>query len=69
MKALARSRVWWPHVDQEIESVCKSCEVCLFSRNMPAPVTLHPWAWPQKPYKCIHIDLQVQYSVNLLVDD
>ena len=56
MKALARSHVWWPRVDQEIESVCKSCEVCLSNRNTPAPAPLHPWAWPQKPWQRIHID-------------
>ena len=56
MKALAWSHVWWPRVDQEIESVCTSCEVCLSNRNTPAPAPLHPWAWPQKPWQRIHIN-------------
>ena len=29
MKALARSFVWWPKIDQDIENVSKSCKLCL----------------------------------------
>ena len=28
MKALARSYVWWPKMDSEIEAAVKQCSVC-----------------------------------------
>ena len=56
MKSLARSHVWWPAIDREIESLSKSCEACLAMKNTPVPAPLHPWAWPQRPWQRIHID-------------
>ena len=35
MKAIARSFMWWPGLDGEIELVVKSCTVCQ-----------NPWKWP-----------------------
>ena len=29
MKRLARSYVWWPGIDDELERCVKSCEMCL----------------------------------------
>ena len=31
MKSVARSYMWWPGIDKEIEQVAKSCESCLLS--------------------------------------
>ena len=28
MNTLARSYVWWPHLDADLESVVKECSVC-----------------------------------------
>ncbi|XP_043288456.1 uncharacterized protein K02A2.6-like [Venturia canescens] len=37
MKALARSYIWWPNIDREIENVTKSCISCLkWSDNPPS---------------------------------
>ena len=36
MKAIARSYVWWPHLDQDLEKLVKSCVQCQSCRNMPA---------------------------------
>ena len=41
MKSLARSHVWWPAIDREIESLSKSCEACLAMKNTPVPAPLH----------------------------
>ena len=37
IKSLARSFVWWPGMDAQIEKLVKSCAVCLESRPSPAP--------------------------------
>jgi hypothetical protein len=56
MKALARSNVWWPKLDKEVEDTVKACKTCQEHRNVPAPVPLHPWDWPDKPWSSIHVD-------------
>jgi hypothetical protein len=46
MKSLARSYLWWPNMDNNLENNVK---------NSPeAP--LHPWEWPSRPWERIHID-------------
>ena len=45
MKALARSHVWWPGMEQQIEQMAQQCEPCQSLRNRPAPTTLQPWTW------------------------
>ena len=56
MKALARSYVWWPKLDKEVEDTVKACTTCQEHRNVPAPAPLHPWDWPDKPWSRIHVD-------------
>ena len=56
MKALARSFVWWPGIDHDIEQRIKSCEVCQQSRHSPAMAPLHPWEFPSAPWERLHAD-------------
>ena len=56
MKMLARSYVWWPKLDSEIEKMVKSCIPCQETKNAPAVAPLHPWIWPMRPWQRIHID-------------
>lgn len=42
-KALARSYVWWPHLDGQIEMLTKSCVDCQAARNALMVAPLHPW--------------------------
>ena len=56
MKRLARSYVWWPGLDTEIESKVKSCHACQGSRNNPEVAPLNPLEWPNKPWTRIHLD-------------
>lgn len=56
MKRLARSYVWWPRTDDEIEERVKSCHACQSSRNNPEIALLHPLEWPSKPWTLIHLD-------------
>ena len=70
-KQLARSYVWWPSLNADIEQLCKSCQGC--SRTLPNPqkVSLHPWEWPSQPWERIHIDFAGPFlgSMWLLIVD
>jgi len=56
MKAVAKSHVWWPKLDQCLEQVAKNCLPCQQVKNIPSPAPLHPWVWPSRPWQRIHID-------------
>ena len=56
MKSLARSVVWWPGLDAELEAKVKSCEACQVNSRSPPKSPLHPWEWPTKPWSRIHVD-------------
>ncbi|KAL7837373.1 hypothetical protein SRHO_G00270840 [Serrasalmus rhombeus] len=56
MKGLVRSYIWWPNLDSDIENIVKTCEVCQENRNLPPVAPLHPWEWPETPWRRIHID-------------
>ena len=42
MKALARSYVWWPNIDSEIEMAVKFCKSSQMNQPMPAKAPIHP---------------------------
>ncbi len=56
MKSLARSFVWWPGIDQQIEQFAMHCSGCQHVQKMPKPAPLHPWEWPVLPWQRIHVD-------------
>ena len=56
MKSLARSHVWWPAIDKDLENCAKSCRDCQAIKNAPPKAPLHPWEWPTAPWKRIHVD-------------
>ena len=56
MKSLARSHVWWPKIDSELEERAKKCSPCQEQKNAPPKAPLNPWSWPQSPWDRIHID-------------
>jgi len=56
MKSLARIHVWWYGIDQDIEQLVREYAACQSVRNAPSTAYLHPWAWPDGPWKKIHID-------------
>ncbi|XP_063775454.1 uncharacterized protein K02A2.6-like, partial [Pseudophryne corroboree] len=56
IKNLARSYVWWPGIDGQIETLTKGCEGCQRVQNAPPLAPLHPWEWPSSPWQRVHID-------------
>ncbi len=56
MKSLARSHVWWPGLDKDLEVRAKACTACQAIKNAPPKAPLHPWAWPTAPWLRIHAD-------------
>ena len=69
MKALARSFVWWPGIDGDIEEFVKECNPCQRSRLNPPATYLHPWERPAKPWERIHVDyasVEVQNGLILI---
>ena len=56
MKAIARSYFWWSGLDKDIEDLAKSCSACQALKSSPAVAPLHPWIWPDAPWKRIHVD-------------
>ena len=51
MKRVARSYMWWPGMDQDIESVVHSCLPCQAVKGSLPSAPLHPWVWPDKPWQ------------------
>ena len=56
MKQIARSHVWWPKIDVDIQTLSKARKACQEIRNSPASAPLHPWIWPTKPWLRVQID-------------
>ena len=64
MKLLARSHLWWPGLDLDLENLAKSCTPCLSVKRAPAAAPLHPWVWPSKPWQCEQIDFGCPFQVG-----
>ena len=56
MKAIARSYVWWPNMDSQLEETVKACIGCQQTRSAPPVAPVHPWMWPRHPWHRLHID-------------
>ena len=67
MKALARSYVWWPRIDNQLEQQVKSCPSCQQSQHSPAASPIHPWEFPDKPWSRIHCDYATIGEENILI--
>ena len=54
MKGLARSYIWWPGIDKDLENRVKDCEDCQGVRNQPQVSPLVTWEVPQAPWERLH---------------
>ena len=68
MKALARSYVYWPGIDKDIERLVSDCATCQEHRNVLQSTELHPWEWPDKPWSRLHAGPFLGHMFLILVD-
>lgn len=71
MKGLARSYVYWPGIDSDIERTAKSCTECARHGPTPPKYSSHHWEYPSAPWQRIHVDYAgpVAGSMLLIVVD
>ncbi|CAH8597340.1 unnamed protein product [Dicrocoelium dendriticum] len=56
MKAVARSYVYWPGIDNDIQDLVRRCSRCQQASKMPPHQSPVPWQPPAKPWSRVHID-------------
>ena len=61
LKALARSYVWWPGIDKDIEKLVVSYEICQINQAMPQKAPVHNWERTNNPWVRLHIDYAVPF--------
>ena len=71
MKGLARSFVFWPGIDHDIEQTAKSCFDCARFSRAPPQYNEHHWEYPKAPWERIHVDYAgpIFGSMLLIVTD
>lgn len=60
-KSMARSFVWWPNIDTDIESTCRSCETCAMEATAPPQAAPRSWPYITQPWSRLHIDFLGPY--------
>ena len=70
-KSIARTFVWWPGIDKNIELYVKKCENCMLQQNNPKQMRMHPWECPRYAWQRLHIDFAgpfLNHSYLIVVD-
>ena len=67
MKSLARSYLWWPKLDQAIETMVQNCMACQSVRKQPVTAPLIPWKWPARIWQRVHMDYAEKDGVYFFV--
>ncbi|XP_015280718.1 PREDICTED: uncharacterized protein K02A2.6-like [Gekko japonicus] len=65
MKALARSYVWWPGLDKDIEDVVKRCQTCQTSRTELPRAPERAWESSHRPWSRLHLDFAGPFQGQL----
>ena len=55
-KQLLRTKVWWPGIDREVETLVSQCIPCQAQAPKTTPEPLRMTTMPSEPWKSIHID-------------
>jgi hypothetical protein len=66
-KSLARSHVYYPGLDNDIEWKIKNCSKCIVIDNAPRRHVLHSWPKPIRPFERIHVDYASKNGANYLL--
>lgn len=55
-KQFARSYVWWPNIDSDIERRVRSCTSCAEQRREPNAPVLGRWEYPTAAFHRVHVE-------------
>ena len=71
MKALARSYVWGPGIDKQVEAWVRGCATCQADWPDVPSAPFHPWEPTKSPWSRVHIDFAGPFhdQVFLIVVD
>ena len=64
MKQLARTAVYWPGIDADIEDLTRQCLPCNEHQRLPPKESSHHWVSPNKPWSRVHIDHAINFKGN-----
>ena len=56
MKVLARSCVWWPGINKDLEGVTHECEECQQNQKEDQRTLIHLLEQPSKSWQRVHLD-------------
>lgn len=56
MKYIARSYVWWPGLDKELENITNKCKECCTYRILRHKSELQSRSWPDQPWTRFYLD-------------
>ena len=62
MKQLARTAVYWPGIDADIEKTARHCPTCNEHQRLPPKQPVHPWIPPEEPWIRVHIDHAINFK-------
>lgn len=71
MKQRARSCIWWPGIDKDIEDLVRKCDTCQTMSTTVPEAPLHTWPWPTQPWSRLHLDFAgpIQNQMILVIID
>lgn len=67
MKSVARSYMWWPGLDKDIQNLVKTCQACQAVKRAPPVAPLHPWVWPSRPWQRLHLDFAGPFQGSMFL--
>lgn len=68
---MARSYLWWPGLDSDIDNLVNGCLPCLSVRQSPNKCNLHVWEYPKNVWERVHVDFlgPINHKLYLVVVD
>ena len=56
-KAIVRCKVWWPNINEEVETMISLCSKCICQGEPEKPEPVKPTDWVNKPWSSVAIDI------------
>ncbi|XP_037944434.1 uncharacterized protein K02A2.6-like [Teleopsis dalmanni] len=67
MKGIARSFIYWPGIDKDIENMANECDGCARQANKSVKCDSHYWEYPKGRWERIHIDYAGPFEGAILL--